>query len=262
MIGDIALQASGISAARGRRSVLRDVDLTVRAGEIHALIGPNGAGKSTLLSVLAGDLPTTTGTVHLRNEHGELHPLQQMSARAQARCRTVVPQQTTVAFAFTGREIVRMGRTPWARMPGVDHEAVVDQSIRTVGAADLADRPFAQLSGGERALICMARALAQTTPVLLLDEPTAALDLHHTEEVLGIARERATAGDAVVVVLHDLLLAAAHADVVTVLRSGMIAASGPPALALTPGGLSNVYDHPVEVFPHPRTGTPMVLPIR
>ena len=262
MIGDIVLQAINVSALRGRRRVLHGVDLSVRAGEVHALLGPNGAGKSTLLSVLSGDLPITEGRVRLCGQNGELTSLHHLSAREQARCRTVVPQQTTVAFAFTGREIVRMGRTPWARLRDLDQEGIVEQALRTVGAAHLADRPFGQLSGGERASICMAKALAQTTPVLLLDEPTAALDLHHTEQVLGIARARARAGDAVVVVLHDLSLAAAHADVVTVLAAGVVAASGPPAAALTPDALSVVYGHAVEVFPHPRTGTPLVLPVR
>lgn len=125
-----------------------------------------------------------------------------------------------------------------------------------------AARPFSALSGGERARAALARVLAQRAPLLLLDEPTAALDLRHQELVLRICRERAAAGDGVVVVLHDLGLAAAYADRVAVLHDGRIAADGPPAEVFEDGLLSRVYRQPVEVLPHPRTGAPLVVPVR
>lgn len=125
-----------------------------------------------------------------------------------------------------------------------------------------AARPFSALSGGERARVALARVLAQRAPLLLLDEPTAALDLRHQELVLRICRERAAAGDGVVVVLHDLGLAAAYADRVAVLHEGRIAVHGPPAEVFEDGLLSRVYRQPVEVLPHPRTGAPLVVPVR
>jgi iron complex transport system ATP-binding protein len=125
-----------------------------------------------------------------------------------------------------------------------------------------AGRPFSALSGGERARVALARVLAQRAPLLLLDEPTAALDLRHQELVLRLCRERARAGDAVVVVLHDLSLAAAYADRIALLRRGRIAADGPPARVLAEGLLSEVYEQPVEVVPHPRTEALLVVPRR
>ena len=189
------LLADHIDVHRGRALILRDVRLAARPGEVHALVGPNGAGKSTLLSALAGDLRPTTGSVML---HGV--PLHTRPAREIARLRAVVPQQTTVAFGFTAREIVGMGRAPWARS-GQDDEAIVAESLATVGALALADRSFATLSGGERALVVMAKALAQRVGVLLLDEPTAALDPETERRVLaGLVRH--LAGCTVVLVTH------------------------------------------------------------
>ncbi|MFC7467812.1 ATP-binding cassette domain-containing protein [Actinomadura keratinilytica] len=127
---------------------------------------------------------------------------------------------------------------------------------------EFAGRPFSALSGGERARVALARVLAQRAPLLLLDEPTAALDLRHQELVLRICRERAAAGDAVVVVLHDLQLAAAYADRAAVLHGGRIAAEGPPAEIFTAGLIGEVYRQPVEVLPHPAGGTPLVVPVR
>lgn len=129
-------------------------------------------------------------------------------------------------------------------------------------AVALADRQLPTLSGGERARAALARVLAQEAPVLYLDEPTAALDLHHQELVLGLARARAAVGVGVVVVLHDLALAGAHADRVVVLSEGRIVADGPPAEVFDEDLLSAVYHHPIEVVPHPRTGAPLVMPRR
>ena len=250
------LLADHIDVHRGRALILRDVRLAARPGEVHALVGPNGAGKSTLLSALAGDLRPTTGSVML---HGV--PLHTRPAREIARLRAVVPQQTTVAFGFTAREIVGMGRAPWARS-GQDDEAIVAESLATVGALALADRSFATLSGGERALVVMAKALAQRVGVLLLDEPTAALDIGHSEQILRLARLRAEQGDTVVAVLHDLSLAAAHADTVSLVAAGALVATGSPREVLTAAVLSRAYHHPIEVVDHPRTGQPLVVPIR
>jgi iron complex transport system ATP-binding protein len=156
-----------------------------------------------------------------------------------------------------------MGRAPWVALDGdPDGDALVETSLRRADVAHLAERTFPTLSGGERSRAALARVLAQDAGVLLLDEPTAALDLHHQEMVLRLARERAEVGVAVVVVLHDLGLAAAHADRIVVLDGGRVVVEGTPSEVLRPDLLSEVYRHPVEVLPHPRTGELIVLPVR
>lgn len=152
-----------------------------------------------------------------------------------------------------------MGRAPWAATPFEDDdEAAIGDAMAATDVLEFAERKFNTLSGGEKARVALARVLAQRTPILLLDEPTSALDLHHQELVMGVARARAGAGDAIVVVLHDLNLAAAHADRVAVLTGGRLVAFGSPSDVLTAKLLSHTYHHPVEVFPHPRTGTPLI----
>jgi iron complex transport system ATP-binding protein len=257
--GAVTLRAQGVSVERGSgRLVLDRVDLDVVAGQILALVGPNGAGKSTLLAALAGELELASGTVELDGR-----ALRDWATVDMARRRAVLPQTHTVGFPFTAREVVAMGRAPWARTPRrEDDEAAIETALAATDVSHLAARAFPALSGGERARVALARVLAQDTPTLLLDEPTAALDLGHQEAVLRLTRDRAAAGAAVVVVLHDLGVAAAYADRVAVLESGRLAACGSPREILTPGLLTRVYQHPVEVIDHPVTGAPLVLPLR
>lgn len=257
--GTVTLRAREVSVDRGAgRRVLDHVDLEVVAGRILALVGPNGAGKSTLLAALAGELELATGTVELDGRE-----LAHWAVVDMARRRAVLPQTHNVGFPFTAREVVTMGRAPWARTPRQDQDlAAVDAAMAATDVTHLAQRPFPALSGGERARVALARVLAQHTTTLLLDEPTAALDLGHQEAVLQLARVRAAAGAAVVVVLHDLGIAAAYADSVAVLQDGRLAASGPPREVLTTDLLTRVYQHPVEVIDHPVTGAQLVLPLR
>ncbi|MFD8252038.1 heme ABC transporter ATP-binding protein [Streptomyces werraensis] len=255
--GDVLAEAEGVSVRLGDRQVLTDVGVRVRAGEVLALVGPNGAGKSTLLSVLAADLPPAAGAVRIHDREAAEWPAPELALR-----RAVLPQSTALSFPFTVEEVVRMGRAPWTGARPEEDEAAVAEAMAATEVAAFAARPFSALSGGERARVALARVLAQRAPLLMLDEPTAALDLRHQELVLRLCRERARAGDAVVVVLHDLGLAAAYAHRVAVLRAGRVAADGPPEEIFTESLLSEVYDQPVEVLPHPRTGAVLVLPVR
>ncbi|MEZ7153779.1 heme ABC transporter ATP-binding protein [Streptomyces sp. MAD19A] len=255
--GDILAEAEALHVRLGARDVLHGVDVAVRAGEVLALVGPNGAGKSTLLGALAADIAPAGGVVRI---HGR--PVSDWSAPELALRRAVLPQSSALSFPFSVEEVVRMGRAPWAAPDPEDDEAAVAGAMAATEVTAFAARPFSALSGGERARVALARVLAQRTPLLMLDEPTAALDLRHQELVLRLCRERARAGDAVVVVLHDLGLAAAYAHRVAVLRAGRVAADGPPEEIFTASLLSEVYDQPVEVLPHPRTGAVLVLPVR
>ncbi|WP_406412275.1 heme ABC transporter ATP-binding protein [Streptomyces halstedii] len=251
-------EARGLGIRLGRRQVLDAVDLTARAGEVVALVGPNGAGKSTLLAALAADLPAGSGEIRVDGRPAAAWSPPELALR-----RAVLPQSAALSFPFPVEDVVRMGRAPWAGTAKEDEDDVaVASAMEATEVTRFAARPFSALSGGERARVALARVLAQRAPLLLLDEPTAALDLRHQELVLRICRERAAAGDAVVVVLHDLGLAAAYADRAVVLRDGRVAVDGPPAEVFTGELLGEVYRQPVEVFPHPRTGAPLVVPER
>lgn len=252
------LTARGLRVTYGRSVVLDGVDLDVRGGEVVALVGPNGAGKSTLLAVLSGDPRPDAGHVLLDGVD-----LREQRLTDLARRRAVMLQEARVSFAFRALDVVAMGRHPWR---GTSHEdqddAVVARAMADADVTGLAARTFPTLSGGEKARVAFARVLAQQGDVLLLDEPTAALDVRHQESVLARARTAARDGAAVVVVLHDLTLAAAYADRVVVLDAGRVRADGPPRDVLTAALLSDVYRHPVEVVERPGTDEVVVLPVR
>jgi len=256
--GDPLVTATGIVVHLGGKAVLEEVDLEARAGEVVALVGPNGAGKSTLLHVLSGDLVPSAGAVHLDGR-----ALAAWSPAELALRRGVLTQHNAVTFPFSVDQVVRMGRAPWLGTPAEDaDEERVGSALREADVAHLAERSVPTLSGGERARAALARVLAQDAQLLLLDEPTAALDVHHQETTLQIVRARAATGSGAVVVLHDLGQAAAHADRVVVLDQGRVVADGPPAEVLDADLLSRVYRHPIEVLRHPRTGAVLVLPQR
>lgn len=255
--GEIAISAQQVRVTLGTNEVLRGVDLEVKAGELLVLIGPNGAGKSTLLGALTGDI-RAQGTITMAGRALADWPLEEL-----ARFRAVLPQSNPVAFPFRVREVVEMGRAPWRKtsQEKYDDDAVAE-ALERLEVLHLAERPYPALSGGERARVALARVVAQRAPVLLLDEPTAALDIRHQEAVLQLARERADRGDGVVVVLHELTLAGAYADTLALLSGGKIAALGSPEEVLTASQISEVYQYPVSVLSNPQTGKPLVVPQR
>lgn len=252
----VRLMATGVVVRPNpfTRPILDDVAIELHRGEVHALVGPNGAGKSTLFSVLSGDVNPFAGEVWLDGE-----PLYNIRPRQLAQRRGVLLQQNTVAFSFTVEQVVRMGRAPWAGTPAeADDDRVVTEGMAATEVLELAHRPVSSLSGGERARVALARVLAQDVGILLLDEPTAALDLKHHEDVMHLARRRAADGATVAIVLHDLNAALTHADRVTLLSDGRVAAAGTPGEVLTADRIEQVYGQAVDVFPHPRTGVPII----
>lgn len=252
--GEPIIRVEGVGVDIGGASLLRDVSFQARAGELLALVGPNGAGKSTMLSVVSGDRAPTTGVVSLDGaEVGRRRP------RALARLRAVMTQQQSVVFSFTVEELVRMGRAPHPASESDD--AVVEGSLRTAEMGPLAHRDVTTLSGGELARAMFARVLAQTTPVLLLDEPTAPLDLRHQETVMRTAARLAGDGACVLIVLHDLSLAARYCDRIAMFASGRLATIGPPDEVLTVDRIAEVYGQRVQIMRHPGSGRPIVVPV-
>lgn len=242
-----------VGVRRQQRQILADVSLGFAAGTVTALVGPNGAGKSTLLGVACGDLVADAGEVMLAGR-----PLSALKAAEMARQRAVMPQEHAVRFAFSVEEVVAMGRLP--HPPQAEHDALqVEAALDAAELQALRLREVQQLSGGESARTTFARVLAQQTPVLFLDEPTAALDLRHQERTLRTVRGLADAGACVIVVLHDLNLAAGHADRIVLLEQGRVAADGTPHAVLTEDNLRRVYQQDVLVLTHPRRPVPLVV---
>lgn len=246
----MALQVNGIEIeTRAGVRLLEQVCLTVRPARLTAILGPNGAGKSTFLSTLAGLRRPSRGEVVLGDR-----PLHQWPIDALARCRAVMLQDTSVAFDFTVRQIVELGRYPYRLQPAPMDGTIVDEAMRCMEVAHMANRSIRSLSGGERARAQLARALAQIWPWpihqktgrsnkwLLLDEPIAALDLQHQHRVLRIVRDWALEhGVGVVIVMHDINLALRYADDVCVLRHGRCVGVGAAADVLTPELLRDVW---------------------
>lgn len=237
------LAASEVTYRTGGATLVDRVSLEVREGELLALVGPNGAGKSTLLRLLAGDLKPSAGSVTCDGIG-----LDEWKQGKLARRRAVLTQDNQVAFPFRVAEVVAMGRSPWRGTAKEDDdvEAIASAMERT-DVTHLAERSYTSLSGGERARVALARVLAQATPIVLLDEPTAALDLRHQEDVLGLASDLAMGGAAVAVVVHDLSLAAAYADRIAMMSGGALVAAGTPNEVLTPAALQQVYGIGVRV---------------
>lgn len=256
--GSTVVSAHEVSVVRGGRSLLDHVSIELRAGQVLALLGPNGAGKSTLMSLLSGDVRPDRGSVRcLDREIGN------WSLPELARRRSVLLQDNQLLFPFTVHQVVEMGRAPWRRTPLEDEDnEAISEAIAAADIGHLGNRRVPSLSGGERARVAFARVMAGRTGVLMLDEPTAALDIGHQEAVLTLARDRAAAGDAVLIVLHDLNLAAAYADEIALLRQGEIFVIGSPDEVLNAENVSEVYGTPVEVIPHPVTGRGIVMPLR
>ncbi len=257
----VRLAAEDLRLAYDDRVVVDGLDLTLTDGSFTAIVGPNGCGKSTLLRALGRLLRPAAGRVLLDGRSIAKTPTREV-----ARVLGLLPQTPVAPAGLTVADLVARGRHPhqsWLRQWSREDEAVVAEALAWTDMADLGDRPVDELSGGQRQRAWISMALAQETDLLLLDEPTTYLDLSHQIDVLElVARLHAERGRTVVVVLHDLNLAARYAERLVALRDGLLVASGTPHEVLTEQLLADVFDLEARVVPDPVAGTPMVVPVR
>ncbi len=248
---DPALRVDSLVVDRGGRRVLDGVSVCARGGDVVGLVGPNGAGKTTLLRACTGAVGTESGAVRLAGADAAT-----LSARETARRVASVPQEPSLDFEFPVREAVAMGRTAhvsrFGRRGSEDHTAV-DRAMERASVSDLADRSVTAISGGERARVLLARALAQDAPLFFLDEPTANLDVNHQVRTLSLVRELAADGRAVVASIHDLDLAARFCDSLVLLADGRVRAAGTPEAVLTPEALADAFGVDARVSRDPAT---------
>jgi iron complex transport system ATP-binding protein len=253
-----AIKMNQVTFSYSNGAVLRSVDISVQKGEMVGLIGPNGAGKTTLIRLLSGILDARQGDIQLDGMD-----TRRLKRNAIAREVAVVPQQFSVPFAYKVEEVVTLGRTPFMK-PWRDSTArdrdVVRSTMDAVGIGHLARRCFAELSGGERQKVVLAMALAQETGLLLLDEPTAHLDISHQVEILELlAAVNQKRGLTVLAAMHDLNLASAYFRRLVLLKGGAVVADGAPSQVLTASTVGSAYSVHVQIQPHPTTGAPQVI---
>ena len=254
------LTVRGLRVAYGQREVLRGVDLDVAPGEVVGLVGPNGGGKTTLLKAITRSVTANAGEVRIAGDD-----VAGLGAREVARRVAVVPQNPALPAGFLAREIVVMGRTPYLgflEQESFEDYRKADSALASLGAGDLTQRRVEELSGGERQNVVLARALVQETPLLLLDEPTANLDVSHQVVIAKLlqqmARER---GRGILAALHDLTLASLYCDRLVLLAAGVIIAEGAPSEVLTRDHLRLAYGADVAVLRPEGLAGPIVLPL-
>ncbi|HKI53651.1 MAG TPA: ABC transporter ATP-binding protein [Anaerolineales bacterium] len=252
------MKIQSLSASYNSREILHNISLDVQSGEVLALIGPNGAGKSTLIRAASGVIPYAGKVSTNGDDFASLSPMHR------AKYIATVPQAVSMPPAFTVWETVILGRTPYLGFLGQVSEKdkeIARQSLERVSALPFAVRRVGELSGGEQQRVLLARALCQSTPILLLDEPTAHLDLQYQVSLLELVTELAHKDNlAVLVALHDLNLAAHYADRIALMVAGNIKAMGTPKEVLLPELIADAYCLPVQVVKHPFLDVPLVLP--
>jgi len=260
MNGNNLVLAEDIHFSYGKRVVLQGLELSVGKGEMLGLVGPNGSGKTTLLRIISAVCKPQRGQVYLAGQ-----PLCALRPRDRARLVATVPQNPAVPPGFTALEVVLMGRNPHLSLlqwEGPKDFKISRRVMELTETWEFRNRLLSSLSGGERQRVFMARALAQETPLLLLDEPTANLDVGYQTAIMDmVERIRQEAQVTVITAIHDLTLAARYCDRLVMLREGKIAAQGLPREVLTPESIEKVYNTRVCVVPHPVHGTIVVLPV-
>ncbi len=247
----------GVSFSYGRENVLQDINLELFPGRSYGILGPNGSGKTTLLDLLSGIGRPSAGTILFMGK-----PLHKWAPRKLARTLALVPQDFMVRFGFTVQEAVEMGLHPHLHRfgsPSADDCRLIDQTLEDTGIAHLAERSITQLSGGEKQRVAVARALTQKPEVLLMDEATSNLDIHHSLEILHLVRQRFLGGNIhLVSVMHDLNLAGFFCDELIFLKQGRVVHMGPTEKVMTADIVAEVYQVEAQVEHNPFTDSRQV----
>ena len=241
----------------GQRWLVNDVSLDLKAGEFVVIVGANGAGKTSLLRLLCGEWQPTSGHVELNKQ-----PLSAYSLHDLSKKRSVMRQQSNIGFDFTVEEVVLMGRYPHrGHSTAVQDRQIAEAVLKRTETTHLRERLYATLSDGEKARVTLGRILAQQTPLVLMDEPTSAMDLRHQQLSMEIARELVDEGNTVLAILHDLNLASLYADRVGMIKHGQLHAIGTPEEVFTTENIKQVFNIPVHIIPHPDRAVPLVVPL-
>ena len=269
------LKAKHISVRAGNTHLLKQVSLSIAPGEIHAIVGPNGAGKTTFLKAISGELAYFSGELSLCGFNSSIsnsptsnpptNSTTAKCARQQACCLGVLPQFSGLNFPFTVSEVVAMGRMPHSTGRDIDQH-IIAETMQAMDISHLAQRPYTQLSGGEKQRTQLARVLAQIwraedapARLLLLDEPTASLDIGHQQQLMAAVARFAQQGAGVLMVVHDINLAANYAHFILALKNGECLAQGKTDTLLTPSLLQQLFDTPLHIVPHPISQKPYVV---
>ncbi|WP_248908495.1 heme ABC transporter ATP-binding protein [Halocatena marina] len=248
------IDVENVAVSLGGTPILDSVSFSVPAQSFVALVGPNGAGKTTLLRTINGVLTPDSGTVSIDG-----NDVRSLSRRAAARLVATVPQDTTISFEFSVRDVVAMGRTPHrSRFQRADDDDSVERALRRAHISHLADRSAGSVSGGERQRVLLARALAQDAPALVLDEPTASLDITHQVRTLELVRDLVDESATALAAIHDLDLAARFCDSIVVISDGRVLAAGPPESVLTESTIAEAFGGRPHVHRHPVTQSPTI----
>ncbi|BDU36595.1 heme ABC transporter ATP-binding protein [Vibrio nigripulchritudo] len=251
------ISAKNLNLSFGNRKIIDDLSIDIYAGQVTALMGSNGAGKSSLLKILNGEIPSESDVYYLNKSRTEWDKTEL------AKYVGMLPQQSTLSFPFLAQEVVELGAMPLA-LPNSEIKPLASEMMRKVDVSDLANRLYPSLSGGEKQRVHLARVLLQISSsdnkILMLDEPTSALDLAHQHSTLALARELAAEGAAVIVVLHDLNLAAQYSDRMIFLNNGKIVEDDSPWEALNSQLIEDVYGFKTFIEKHPKHQYPVVYP--
>jgi iron complex transport system ATP-binding protein len=259
------LSAIGLGFQINNKQLLQDASLDIKPGEVTVILGPNGAGKSTFMKLLCGDLSSSTGFITLDGNSA-----QSIDRRSMAQRRAMMPQSSNVVFPFSVYEIVMMGRSPYVSGSETLHDQqIVKTAMQCTGVSDLVVRNYNTLSGGEQQRVQLARVLTQiwsdgngvneAAGYLLLDEPVASMDLAHQHETLRIAKQFAQRNVGVLIILHDINLAAMYADRIAIFQSGKIVRQGKPTDVFDQELISDVFGIEVLLSEHPTLGCPLMV---
>lgn len=254
------LTARDISVSLHGKRLLDAIDLQLKTGEIAAIVGPNGAGKTSLIRALTGDLSLNTGEVLFNGRHLDSYSLQEKAQQL-----ALLPQHTELNFSFPVKDVVHLGRIPHASGQQEDNR-IVNDTLRAVDMLDRAQQHYTWLSGGEKQRVQLARVMAQVwraedapARLMVLDEPTASLDVAHSQQLMQHLQTLATSGMGIIMVVHDFNLAARYADCILMLKDGQLAAQGTPEQVLTKENMRRFFDVETTIMRHPENGKTMVF---